>query len=173
MEKVVFLDRDGVINEKAPEHEYVTEWGKFRFLPDAAEGIKKLNGAGYRIVIVSNQRGVARGLMTAEQVDEIHRRMCAELEKCGAHIDDIYVCPHGEGECSCRKPEIGLFLMAERKFAVDKSASWMIGDSESDVEAGRRYGVRTVLVRNDGDFGGARADGLLAAAEYIIREDGK
>ena len=80
-----------------------------------------------------------------ETVNDIHSFMCDELEKASAHIDGIYVCPHDDGECDCRKPQIGLFLMAEKDFSIDKTCSWMVGDSESDIKAGKRYGIKTIL----------------------------
>lgn len=144
MRKAVFLDRDGVINRSAPEHDYIKKWKDFCFLPGVPEAIHSLNKAGYLVLIVTNQRGIARGLMTRKDVDEIHRRMYLELEKYGAQIDGIYICPHDIGQCSCRKPEVGLFLQAEQDFPLDKTQSWMVGDSDSDVEAGRRYGVNTI-----------------------------
>ena len=171
MEKVVFLDRDGVINEKAAPHEYIATWDKFRFLPRVPQAIRLLGEAGYKAVIVSNQRGVARGIMTMEQVDELHVKMCEALARQGAHIDAIYVCPHGEGECHCRKPEIGMFLQAEKQFSVDKAHSWMIGDSASDILAGERYGIRTILVNNEEKIGSAQCKDLLAAVEYILKEE--
>ena len=139
------MDRDGVINERAAPHQYITRREDFRFLPGVPGAIRALNEAGYLVLIVTNQRGVARGMTTMEAVDDIHRRMGEALEEEGAHIDGIYVCPHDYGQCTCRKPEIGLFLQAERDFPIDKAASWMVGDSDTDVEAGRRYGVRTIL----------------------------
>ena len=171
MEKVVFLDRDGVINEKAAPHEYITSWDGFRFLPRVAQAIHLLNEAGYKAVIVSNQRGVARGMMTMQQVDDLHAKMCAALARQGARIDAIYVCPHGEGECHCRKPEIGLFLQAEGTFEVDKARSWMIGDSASDILAGERYGVRTILVNSTEKLGDVQCEDLLSAVEYILKEE--
>lgn len=83
-------------------------------------------------------------MMTMADVDDIHRYMCDELGRFGAYIHGIYVCPHDYGQCTCHKPNIGLFLQAERNFEIDKAASWMIGDTASDIEAGRRYGVRTI-----------------------------
>lgn len=159
--KTVFLDRDGLINRKAPEHRYIESREDFEFLPGAADGIRRLNDAGYLVILVTNQRGVARGTLTLNDVENIHGYMREELKKAGARIDGIYVCPHNEGECGCRKPDIGLFMMAEKDFAIDKSASWMVGDSETDVEAGKKYGVRTILT-----------DNLLGAAETIISTDG-
>lgn len=172
MEKVIFLDRDGVINEKAAPHQYITRWEEFRFLPGVPEAIYSLNEAGYKLVIVSNQRGIARGMMTMEQLNELHENMCAALEKQGAHIDAIYVCPHNEGECTCRKPDIGLFLQAERQFCVDKAQSFMIGDSASDIEAGERYGVRTILVNNEDKLGTVQCKDLCSAADYILHNRG-
>ena len=144
MNKAVFLDRDGVINERAAPHQYITRWEDFRFLPGVPRAIRALNEAGYLVLIATNQRGVARGMTTMEAVDDIHRRMGEALAEAGAHVDGIYVCPHDYGQCTCRKPEIGLFLQAERDFPIDGEASWMVGDSDTDVEAGRRYGVRTI-----------------------------
>lgn len=144
MYKTVFLDRDGLINQKAPEHDYIKSWEEFRFLPGVAEAIRRLNDAGYLVLVVTNQRGVARGMMSMSAVDEIHKAMCRALDEAGAHIEKVYVCPHEAGTCNCRKPDIGLFLQAERDFEIDRQHSWMVGDSDSDVEAGQRYGVRTI-----------------------------
>lgn len=101
-------------------------------------------------------------MMSMEDVNDIHRFMCGELKKTGAHVDGIYVCPHEEGECDCRKPEIGLFLRAEKDFPIDKSRSFMVGDSKSDVKAGMRYGVRTILT-----------DSLRDAVTAILEESKK
>ena len=142
--KVVFLDRDGLINQQAAKHDYIKSWAEFRFLPGVPEAVHKLNDAGYLVLVVTNQRGVSRGMMTIETVDDIHENMCLELARVGAHIDGIYVCPHESGTCTCRKPDIGLFLQAEQEFKIDRHRSWMVGDSDSDVEAGRRYGVQAI-----------------------------
>ena len=157
LHKAVFLDRDGVINVQAAEHDYIKSWTEFHFLPGVPEAIKTLNEAGYLVLVVTNQRGVARGMMSQVDVDEIHWQMCRTLKDAGARIDRIYVCPHDIGRCTCRKPDIGLFLQAEQDYDIDKVASWMVGDSESDVEAGRRYGVRTI-----------RTTSLPAAVEVIL-----
>lgn len=125
------------------------------------EAIRRLNEAGYLVIVVTNQRGVARGMMTMADVAAVHRRLEEELAKCEAHLDGIYICPHDEGECSCHKPDIGLFLQAERDFAIDKASSWMVGDSPTDEQAGQRYGVRTLLT---GDLPGA-VDIILGTEE--------
>lgn len=150
MKRAVFLDRDGVINRKAPEGEYVTRWDNFELLPGVAEAISSVNRAGWSVIVVTNQRCIAKGLVTAEEVEAIHRRMREQLAKMGARVDGVYYCPHDrEPACSCRKPEPGLLLAAARDFAIDLQASWVVGDSETDVEAGRRAGCRTVRIMAD------------------------
>jgi histidinol-phosphate phosphatase family protein len=148
MSKTVFLDRDGVINRAAERHCYITSWDEFEILPGVIRAVRQLNEAHYQVIVVTNQRGIARGIMTIADVKALHKTMCRVFDEEGAHIDEIYLCPHEEGECDCRKPGIGLFLQAEQNFKIDKSESWMIGDSESDVEAGKRYGIRTIQSGN-------------------------
>ena len=144
LHKAVFLDRDGLINQKAPEHDYIKSEQGFLLLPGVSEAIRALNQAGYLVLVVTNQRGIARGLMTMEDLERIHWHMRRELARAGAYIDQIYVCPHDVGQCNCRKPDIGLFIQASYDFAIDRAHSWMVGDSDSDVEAGNRFGLRTV-----------------------------
>lgn len=146
--KTVFLDRDGLINQQAPEHDYIKSWEDFCFLPGVPEAIHKLNVAGYLVFVVTNQRGIARGMMRMEDVATIHEQMCRELARDGAFIQKVYVCPHEIGTCTCRKPDIGLFLQAEQEFEIDKQNSWMIGDSDSDVQAGKNYGIRTIKTKS-------------------------
>jgi len=165
--RVVFLDRDGVICRRAAPHDYIRTWAEFEFLPGAPEAIRRLNEGGYTTLVVTNQRGIARGLLPSAAVDRLHQRMCRALEGQGARIDGIFVCPHEKGTCRCRKPEIGLFLQAERHFQVDKARSWMVGDSGSDILAGRRYGVRTILT-GGGNFGQDRTAADLSEAADII-----
>lgn len=143
----VFLDRDGVINRKVPEGRYVTRWEEFEFLPGAVEALAILKRRGARLIVASNQRGVARGAMTLHDVEAIHARMRAELRAADADVDAIYVCPHEEGTCDCRKPRLGLFRLA---FAadptIDLDRAVLVGDSASDLFAGNDLGVRTVFV---------------------------
>jgi D-glycero-D-manno-heptose 1,7-bisphosphate phosphatase len=142
---VVFLDRDGVINRNI-EGGYVTRWEEFEFLPGVLEGIRYLNELDIPVIVITNQSAVHRGLITEEGLEEIHRLMKAELAKRGAHIDDIFCCPHHPDEhCACRKPQPGLLLEAAAKYSIDFAASWLIGDSESDLEAGRVVGCQTCL----------------------------
>jgi len=148
--QTVFLDRDGVINEKMPEGHYVTCWGEFRLLPGVVEAILLLNQAGLRVVVVSNQRGIAVGLYTAADVLAIHGTLQKLLAECGAHVDGFYFCPHDRGQCTCRKPLAGLFEQAQTEFpGISAASSIMIGDSESDMEFGRRLGMITAFLEGE------------------------
>jgi D-glycero-D-manno-heptose 1,7-bisphosphate phosphatase len=143
----IFLDRDGVLNEKMPEGSYVASWADFHLLPGVPEAIAQLNRAGMVVVVVSNQRGIARGLYTAADVDAIHSAFQSLLDAQGTHVDGFYFCPHGHGECNCRKPLPGLFEQAAKDFpAITAANSVMIGDSLSDIEFGRRLGMLTVFI---------------------------
>lgn len=145
----VFLDRDGVINRLRSD--YVLSWETFEFLPGAIDAIRLLNAAGMRVVVVTNQRAVARGLLSADDLTLIHARMVAELAAAGATLDAIYVCPHDRGVCECRKPGVGLFRQAQREFpAIDFSRSVVIGDSLSDMQAGSALGCQLILVTETG-----------------------
>jgi len=144
---VAFLDRDGTINRKAPEGDYVKSWDEFEFLPRAAEALRLLAESGYRLVIATNQRGIALGRMREEDVAEIHRRMVEELAGQGVRIEAVYHCPHDVGKCDCRKPGIGMFERARRELPdVEPGRSVMIGDSASDMEAAERFGCDGIRV---------------------------
>jgi D-glycero-D-manno-heptose 1,7-bisphosphate phosphatase len=139
--RTAFLDRDGTINEKAPEGEYVTDPGGFRFLPGAEEAVRLLDAGGWRVVVVSNQRGVALGRMTMDDVDAVNARM-AHLP-----IEAVYVCPHERGTCDCRKPGTGLFERARAELPDIRFAeAVVIGDATSDIAAGEAIGARTYRV---------------------------
>lgn len=172
MSRATFLDRDGVINRKAPEGEYVTCWEEMQFLPGVPEAITLLNRAGFRVIVVSNQRGVAKGLMTAAELEAIHRRMCQALAADGATIDAIYYCPHDtQPACDCRKPAPGMLIAAARTYELNLAASWMVGDSDTDEAAGRNAGCRTVLIAPDAAVRTADvvAPSLLDAVHQILR----
>jgi histidinol-phosphate phosphatase family protein len=147
MNRAVFLDRDGIINQRPPEHDYVKSWGEFVLLPGVPEVIKALRENGFLIVVVSNQRGVARGALSIADLEEIHRSMKERLAEANAFIDGIYVCPHSDQDrCDCRKPKPGLLLKASEDLDIDLPGSYMIGDSQVDIEAGRNAGCRTIIV---------------------------
>lgn len=165
--KTVFLDRDGVINKKAGLHEYIKKWDEFEFLPGVLRALYLLKSYGYYLIIITNQRGVARNMMDMDDVNEIHNKMCTKLALIGIKIDGIYVCPHGIGECTCRKPEIGLFLQAEKDFEIDKEKSWMIGDSFSDIAAGKKYGIKTIFIGSKNESANFSFCSLLEAAAFL------
>ncbi|HEY1767384.1 MAG TPA: HAD family hydrolase [Terracidiphilus sp.] len=143
----VFLDRDGVLNEKVPEGQYVSSWQQFRVLDGVAEAVARLNRAGMRVLVVTNQRGVALGLYTIEDVEALHARFAQFLAPHGARVDAFYVCPHDRGECRCRKPLPGLFEQAVAAFKeISAATSVMIGDSLVDMEFGRGVGMKTILI---------------------------
>lgn len=143
----LFLDRDGVINRKV-EGDYVRHWRNFSFLPGSLSGLKILSALFKRLIIVTNQRGIARGLMTAETLREIHARMTRHLQQRGIRVDGIYVCPHETmAGCKCRKPGIGLFEKAREDFPdINFRKSIVAGDSATDLEAARKIEARPVLI---------------------------
>jgi D-glycero-D-manno-heptose 1,7-bisphosphate phosphatase len=152
MSRAVFLDRDGTINRKLPDDRYVIRWEQVEFLPDVARAIELLNKSGFLVIVVSNQRCVAKGLIQSAELETIHRRMCDELAANGAKIDYVYYCPHEENPpCSCRKPAPGMLLQAARAHEIDLTVSWMVGDSEIDIEAGKNAGCRTARVLINGN----------------------
>ena len=142
----VLLDRDGTINVKAPEGEYVTSPEELVLLPGAAEAIRALNDAGVPVAVVTNQRGIALGRMTFGDVAAVHARLDALLAEHGAHVGAYYVCPHEKETCDCRKPQPGMLLQAARDIGIDPRDAVMIGDSDSDAEAGRRAGATVILL---------------------------
>jgi D-glycero-D-manno-heptose 1,7-bisphosphate phosphatase len=169
----VFLDRDGTLNVKAAEGDYVKGPDEFEMLPGAARAVAALSRAGLRLVLVTNQRGIARGLMTAADVDAVHDALVRELAAAGARLDAIYVCPHEDGECDCRKPGIGLFLRArEADPGIDFAHSVMVGDSASDVQAGRAAGMPTVGLGPGAVGADHVAADLEAAVPWILERAG-
>ncbi|HAK60582.1 MAG TPA: D,D-heptose 1,7-bisphosphate phosphatase [Nitrospiraceae bacterium] len=152
MNKAVFLDRDGTVTEEVG---YLSDLTMLRLLPDAGAAIKKLNQAGFKVIIVTNQSGVARGLFPESLVHEAHARLAQMLEKEGARLDGVYYCPHHPKAgnlhytmaCDCRKPGTGLVDRAVKELDIDPILSFMVGDKWSDVELGQRAGMKSVLVR--------------------------
>lgn len=157
-QKAVFLDRDGTLNEYVG---FLRNIQQLELLPGAAEAVKRINKAGYLAILVTNQPVIARGEVTAEELKEIHNKLETLLGQEGAYLDAIYYCPHHphkgyEGEipelkieCTCRKPKPGMLLQAAQDWNIDLSVSWMVGDSESDVAAGKAAGCRTARIVSD------------------------
>jgi len=181
LDRAVFLDRDGTVNV---EREYLHRPEDFAFIPGAPLAIRLLNDAGFTVIVVTNQSGIARGYYDESAVERLHRYMDDELAKHGARVDAYYFCPHHPrhdnggrgGECACRKPLPGMLVQAAADLAVDLAESYMVGDKLSDVEAGFRAGCRPLLVRTGYGAGEEPVlspsvpvyDDLLAAARAIV-----
>jgi D-glycero-D-manno-heptose 1,7-bisphosphate phosphatase len=173
--RTVFVDRDGTINRKARDGDYVKSPDEFVFLPGAKEGLRLLIEQRFRIVIVTNQRGIALGRMTVRDLEAIHDHMHVELKAANVQVEAIYYCPHDLGQCSCRKPEVGMFLQAQREHPdLALRGSIVLGDSEADMEAAARLGLRSVLITGEAPIAPSapvsyRAPSLLDAAGWITR----
>ncbi len=151
--KIIFLDRDGVINKRPPKADYVKKWEEFEFLPGAIEGMELLSQNGYEIYLISSQAGIARGMMTRADLDTIHDNMQKKLNERGVAMNGIYVCPHGWDEgCNCRKPKPGLLYQAANEHYFDATKAVLIGDDPRDIEAGVAAGCSTTLMTSDGDL---------------------
>jgi len=191
MNRAVFLDRDGTINEEVG---YLKSLDMLKVIPGAGAAIRRLNAAGFKVVIITNQSGVARGYFPESLVHEAHALLTATLRKDGATIDGIYYCPHhptaGNSkhtiQCDCRKPATGLMDRAARDLDIDLKQSFMVGDKWSDIELGHRAGARSILVRSGfapDDAGNERpshvedpdftAHDLAEAADWIIEQKGQ
>ncbi len=176
---VVFLDRDGTI---ARDVHYCRRVEDFEILPTVPEAIRLLNDHGFRVVVITNQSGVARGYFTEDTLSLIHQKMRDDLAAYGARIDAVYYCPHHPDEnCKCRKPEPALLFRAAAEMGIELGLSYMVGDDRRDVEAGKAAGCRTVLVTTGPnaanlDARSVNADyvasSLYQAAEWIVPDVG-
>jgi D-glycero-D-manno-heptose 1,7-bisphosphate phosphatase len=178
--KVIFLDRDGVINRDSPE--YIKRWEEFQFLPGSLEALRLLTEAGYHLILITNQSIINRGWITPEELARTHRLLRESVAAAGGRIFDIFYCPHRpDEECFCRKPKPGLILQAQAKYGLDLRQTIMIGDSGRDIRCARAAGCgATLLVRTgyksdveqrlaaEGVKPDAVADDLLAAARLIL-----
>lgn len=146
--KAVFLDRDGVINLKRDD--YVKSVEEFVILKDVSDAIKLLNENNYLVIIITNQSAINRGLLTDQELFNIHKFMKSELAKDGAHVDAIYHCPHRPDEnCSCRKPGTELVEMAVMEHSVSTKSSWFIGDSEIDILSAKKMGLQGIKIKEN------------------------
>lgn len=157
----VLLDRDGVINRRPPRAEYVRHRGEFHWLPGAREALRTLKQAGFLTILVTNQPGIARQVMTAGELNALHQWLRDEVAAAGGQIDRIYACPHGWDEgCACRKPRPGMLFQAQRDFHLDLTRTVFIGDDLRDAEAAREAGARFEMVTADRSFADI-VDGLV------------
>ena len=150
MNKAVFLDRDGVINEVLSKRvKFVNTHKDFYLLPGVGEAIRQINQMGYLVFVVTNQGGIGKGYMTENDLREIHEKMHNDVSSYGATIDGVTFCPHApEAGCSCRKPHPKMIIQLAQKHSIDLSESYMVGDRKADILAGEYAGTKTVLVGN-------------------------
>lgn len=147
----LFLDRDGVINKHRSD--YVKSVKEFEILPSVPYYLKQLRKLGFKLIVITNQSAVNRGLVSSEQLKIIHDYLVCELSRYGCSIDGIYYCPHRPDEnCECRKPKTKLFIDAARKHNIDMSNSWIIGDNETDIEPGIKLGCNTIKIKTNGSL---------------------
>ncbi|OGL39561.1 MAG: hypothetical protein A3C43_10820 [Candidatus Schekmanbacteria bacterium RIFCSPHIGHO2_02_FULL_38_11] len=169
--EAVFIDRDGVINENL-NGDYVKEWKEFKFLPGVLHSLKLLKTNKVKVVVVSNQSGVAKGLMTEKQLSNVSRYFVKKVKDCGGNIEAIYYCVHNVGEnCDCRKPKPGLLLKASKELGIDLNKTYIVGDYISDIEAGVTAGSKTILVRTGrGKETISKRDEWTVEPDYIVSD---
>lgn len=178
-QKAIFLDRDGTINRYVG---FLKSIDDMQLLDGVSRAIKKMNACGFLVIVITNQPVIARGEVSFEELEEIHNKMETLLGNEGAYIDDIFYCPHHpdkgfEGEraelkfdCNCRKPKTGLFMQAAEKYNIDLSNSWMVGDSLTDMEAGKNAGCNVVLCGTNDGYQGVQFKDLEECVDYILRK---
>jgi D,D-heptose 1,7-bisphosphate phosphatase len=171
--KAVFLDRDGTIIKDVG---YLSSPDQIQFIPGSIEAIKKLKEAGYKVVVVTNQAGIARGLITEDMLQTVDKVLHKWILNGGTHLDGIYYCPHHpehgvypyKQACECRKPHPGLIKKAEKDLNIDLSRSFMVGDKASDVEAGKRAGTRTIFVLSG--RGEDEKDKIIKKPDHVAKD---
>ncbi|MEW6673254.1 MAG: D-glycero-beta-D-manno-heptose 1,7-bisphosphate 7-phosphatase [Thermodesulfobacteriota bacterium] len=181
--KVVFLDRDGVINRDSPD--YIKSWSEFEFLPGSLEALSRLTRKGFTIIVITNQSAVNRGMLSHSDLNDIHSNMCSVVAANGGKISDIFFCPHTpDARCRCRKPKPGLIHQAQSRYAIELESAYMVGDSAKDIECAQNAGCgHAILVRTGNGIEAETtlyqkqilpdyvAAGLDDAANWIITHD--
>lgn len=170
--RAIFLDRDGTINAGVPKYERVDSIDKVELLNNSVKGLGLLATLDYINLFITNQAGLAEGLITQADFDAINDEVLRQIAPSGIQISETYICPHGEGsECDCRKPKPGLLLRAAAKYDIDLQNSWMIGDRLTDIQTGINAGTKTILVQTGAIMEAPEAtfvaEDLLEAAQYI------
>jgi D-glycero-D-manno-heptose 1,7-bisphosphate phosphatase len=182
LSKVVFLDRDGVINQDSPE--YIKQPSEFHFIPGSRRAVARLNRYGFDIIVITNQSIIGRNRVTPQTLDRIFNKMTQGIEAAGGRILDVFFCPHTPDEgCDCRKPRPGLIFQAQSRYDIDLSRSVFVGDSVKDIEVARNAGCGNAVLVATGN--GSRAfqelnargtppdyfaENLMAAAHWITRQ---
>lgn len=162
LSKAVFLDRDGTICE---EVNYLTNPAQFKMLPKVGEAIRLLNESGFKVIVVTNQSAIARGYMTENDLEAIHKKMLGELNKERAHIDAIYYCPHHPNDnCECRKPRAALLTKAASELGISLNDSYVVGDKQSDIELSGQVNCKSILVLT-----GHGLNELQAMKQWLIK----
>lgn len=172
LKRAVFLDRDGVINEVLTKRvKFVNEPKQFYFLPGAEEAIKNLNDYFDYVFVVTNQGGIGLGYMKEKQLQKVHDYMVAELKKKGASIHEVAYCPHKpKAGCECRKPNSKMILDLGEKYNIDLEKSYMVGDTDTDIQAGKKAGTKAVFIGESDPLADAVFPNLKEAAQWIIRD---
>lgn len=158
LKKVVFLDRDGVINKDSPD--YIKSWSEFEFLPGSLEALKKLFLGGFAAIIITNQSMINRQMVSRDALKDIHARMRAAVRSGGGRIKDIFFCPHTPDEgCDCRKPKPGMIFRAQKTYRIEIDSAYMIGDSAKDIECAHNAGCGHAILVKTGN--GTQAEKIL------------
>jgi len=161
---VIFLDRDGVINRDSPD--YIKSWADFEFLPGSLEALCLLTQSDYRLILITNQSIVNRGMVPMEVLRDIHDRLRQSVAEAGGRIEDIFFCPHRPDEnCACRKPKPGLIQQANQRYGIDPAASMMIGDNAKDILCGRNAECGATMLVQTGN--GLRAQQDLTEQDIV------
>ena len=169
MKKVVFLDRDGTLNV---EVNYCSSVNDLTVIPEAITAVRLLKDNGFMTIIITNQSGVSRKYFSIETLDAINKKLLDIFSVNSAALDAIYVCVHHpDDNCNCRKPQTGLFIEATKDFEIDLDASYMIGDRDSDVQAGKNFGISGLLIDPNSSKQDLVFDNILSAANHIITND--
>ncbi|MDQ0229450.1 D-glycero-alpha-D-manno-heptose-1,7-bisphosphate 7-phosphatase [Metabacillus malikii] len=173
MNRAVFLDRDGVVNEVLSNRvKFVNKPEQFYLLEGVGEGIKRLKDAGYYIFVVTNQGGIGLGYMKEAMLHKVHKKMVRLIEEEGGHVDDIVYCPHKPHEgCVCRKPEPEMINRLAEKYDIQLNKSYMIGDRDVDILAGKKAGTKTIMIGPKAEDADYRFSSLLEAAIWIIAQE--
>ncbi|HLN02364.1 MAG TPA: HAD family hydrolase [Bryobacteraceae bacterium] len=158
LRRSAFLDRDGVINVSPAPGDYIRSWEEFRLIPEAVEWIRLFNALDLLVIVLTNQRGVSRGLIPPSELQRIHRNMVTELARLGARIDDVFCCPHADNTCDCRKPRPGLVWQAASKWNIDVARSILLGDSANDRQLAENCGMHFVEVWEGHVLGSLRVE---------------
>ncbi len=161
MRKAVLVDRDDTL---CPDVPYCSDPSKIHVFPDVPEAVRRLNDAGYLVLMVTNQSGIGRGYFTVQTLESVNAELLRQVAAGGGRIDDIFFCPHTpEDNCDCRKPKVGMGLQAISKYDLDPAECWMIGDKEKDIQFGERLGIRSRMVSEHRSFSDV-VDEILEAA---------